>query len=569
MYIVTSEINVITTDKLRHYTETTAFKLKTERIICYHLYKMDQGISNMDTKFSTESKSSERFTSILEVRRMKRKEEEEADIEWCPTEKQDEADVARRMDSIIDKLKRKFKEEKQARKQPEVVSIKYKSFCNSVDAFLRHQEYLKVRVKYSTSGEVMQSHRALSGEIITTAAVTPDEISDTGKISVDTPTETSQLQEENDEDNNRIRQLKYGDEEGNDFIPSVQSTLIVNKSKVVHIEAAPVLKSTVFQEITLNKQLTAANESDIKFVMNSTRKSQKFNGHFIPLKQKKLNHGHWVPQIYEPCRNTYIDFNRKPVYLKCYEETFKPVGLPVFMVNTKCEFGGHICMPKLPLVNKFIMIKENIFLSEDVPSRMKLQAKIMLKPSVGIQVSRNFGLGSVFNNVISSDVVERTRKLVVLKIAHFEGFFGHYFSPVIQVGRDKGTNGLALSSINDDGKLIFCGGKYINIVQPFIVTTTLPDKQVTVDTAKEVSTHLDTEDSIKEDSIGLKLKSIKRFETPENFSVGTAALSTDGCETIKQDNVCTEQLERIEDDIDDESQFGILSVYCRSGIHSC
>jgi uncharacterized ferredoxin-like protein len=67
----------------------------------------------MDTNFNIESGLSEIFTSVFDGRRTKRKEKGEDNIEWCLTEKPDEADVASRMDSIIDKLKRQFKEKEQ------------------------------------------------------------------------------------------------------------------------------------------------------------------------------------------------------------------------------------------------------------------------------------------------------------------------------------------------------------------------------------------------------------------------------------------------------------------------
>jgi hypothetical protein len=69
------------------------------------------------------------------------------------------------------------------------------------------------------------------------------------------------------------------------------------------------------------------------------------------------------------------------------------------------------------------------------------------------------------------------------------------------------------------------GCNNINIFQPFIITTTL---QVTVDTDKGVN--LETEDPINEHRIDFNLKSIKRFETPEKFSVGTVAQLTDAWE---------------------------------------
>ncbi|XP_060557838.1 uncharacterized protein LOC132718212 [Ruditapes philippinarum] len=112
---------------------------------------MDKDTSNMDTEIKIESESPKRFTSVLERRRIKRKEDDEANIEWSRSEMPDKSAIESRRDYIIENLKNQFKEEKFARRQAPKVSTSYKVFCNSVDAFLRHLENPKVKYPKSNS----------------------------------------------------------------------------------------------------------------------------------------------------------------------------------------------------------------------------------------------------------------------------------------------------------------------------------------------------------------------------------------------------------------------------------
>ncbi|XP_053393545.1 uncharacterized protein LOC128546113 [Mercenaria mercenaria] len=123
--------------------------------------------------------STERFLSILDKRRLKRNVEEEAEVEWRPFVKSDAETVAVRVDSLISKLKRQFSEEKQVRMLTLNSSHYQYIFSNSVDSFLRYHEKPKVEIQYSEAGDT------LPGEGLYSFAVRPSKIQKRRKDTVD------------------------------------------------------------------------------------------------------------------------------------------------------------------------------------------------------------------------------------------------------------------------------------------------------------------------------------------------------------------------------------------------
>ncbi|XP_060599134.1 uncharacterized protein LOC132752766 [Ruditapes philippinarum] len=111
----------------------------------------------------------------------------------------------------------------------------------------------------------------------------------------------------------------------------------------------------------------------------------------------------------------------------------------------------------------------------------------------------------------------------------------------------------------------------ISTLLPLATTTSLKNKFLTTenvffDNVAITSLHLNTEYPAVKDLDSHKLKSAKHDDT-------SGKVFFDNFETIEKNDsqqvgVQPEELEVIIDDDDDESPFGILSVYCRSGIHS-
>ncbi|XP_053383536.1 uncharacterized protein LOC123564786 [Mercenaria mercenaria] len=110
----------------------------------------------------------ERFVSILDKRRQKRKVEEDIEVEWKPSIKPDVETVASRVDSLISKLKRQLNEEKQTRST--VVKSNYSQFSNGVDAFLRYHEKPRADIQFSEDDGITE------GEGLYSFAVRPSKI---------------------------------------------------------------------------------------------------------------------------------------------------------------------------------------------------------------------------------------------------------------------------------------------------------------------------------------------------------------------------------------------------------
>ncbi|XP_053385299.1 uncharacterized protein LOC128550376 [Mercenaria mercenaria] len=124
--------------------------------------------------------AAERYISVLDKRRIKRKLEEDG-YEWKPSPKPDTENISNKIDSVLSKLKNRFGEEKQARADNIKPSYSQYIFSNSVDAFLRHHEKPQVEIQYS------ETEGSVQGEGLYTFAVKPSRIRKRRKDTPDTP----------------------------------------------------------------------------------------------------------------------------------------------------------------------------------------------------------------------------------------------------------------------------------------------------------------------------------------------------------------------------------------------
>jgi hypothetical protein len=238
--------------------------------------------TNMNTEIEIESELSIKFTSILDMRRIKRKEEDEANIEWSRPEMPDKSAIENRMNNIIENLKKQFKEEKLARRQAPKISNAYKSFCNSVDAFLRHQEIPNVSVKYSVD------------TLAKTSPVHEESLDDN-----DDNDDDDDDDDDDDADDDDGQQAKHKEHEIS--ISQMQSNAISRDSKTIHCSEISSFSTSHFSgEPTIKKLVTQTKADDIKPTPSLFQKRHTSNAYFFSLKQKKLINGCLLPYLVAP-----------------------------------------------------------------------------------------------------------------------------------------------------------------------------------------------------------------------------------------------------------------------------
>ncbi|XP_060599132.1 uncharacterized protein LOC132752764 [Ruditapes philippinarum] len=501
-----------------------------------------------NTEIKIKSESPKRFSSVLELRRIKRKEEDEANIEWSRPEMPDKSAIESRMDNIIENLKKQFKEEKFARRQAPKVSTSYQVFCNSVDAFLRHLENPKV--KYP------ESNRELPGN-----AVKPDKITSTKQMSVDTPAQTSPVHEESldddeedaDDDGDDVQQAKH--KECEIVISQMQNNIILRDSKTIHCsEVSSLSMPHFFGEPTVKKLVTQTIADDIKPMPSLFQTRHTRNAYFFSLKQKKLINGCLLPSLLSP--SPFIGLNRKQMYREFYEVKFKPAELSILISNSKYKVGDHNDECEHLPVNKCHEIAQKSIIADD----QQLQTERKNDPiTLDIEKPKVTDFKRIFSLALRYNRVPCTRTLSI---------FGLYFTPILYFGREAVMPYVPHSQANFTDEHKPKGCYYISTLLTLAATTTKfsTTENVFFDNVAIASSHLNTDYPAVKYLDSPKMK-------PANSDDIPGKVLLDNFETMeKSDNqqveVQPEELEVIIDDDDDDSPFGILSVYCRSGIHS-
>ncbi|XP_060561979.1 uncharacterized protein LOC132721656 [Ruditapes philippinarum] len=552
---------------------------------------MDKDTSNMDTEIKTESESPHKFTSVLERRRIKRKEEDEANIEWSPLEKPDNSAIESRMDNIIENLKKQFKQEKFARRQAPKVSTSYKVFCNSVDAFLRHLENPKVKYQ--------ESNRELPGN-----AVKPDKITSTKQMSVDTPAQDSPVHDESLDDDDANAAVDDGDDvqqvkhkECEHLISQMLNNVILRDSKTINCsEVSSLSMPHFFGEPTVKKLVTQTKADDIKPMPSLFQKRHTSNAYFFSLKQKKLINGCLLPYLLAP--SPFIGLNRKQKYMEFYEVKFKPAEVSLLMSNPKYKVGDHISKCEHLPVNKCIATTQKSDMPNGFIKYQQVQTENKNKSiTQDIGKSKVPDFKRIFSLALRYNKVPCPRTLSI---------FGLYFTPILYFGREAEMPRLPHSLANFTDERKSKSHYHIRTLLTLTATTSVKYEFLTMEMdIITTSSYLNTKHPAVTDLDSYKLKPVKHIDSFENVFFDNVAITSshlnteypavkdldsdklkpakhddtsgkvffDNFETMekndsKQVEVQPEELEVIIDDDDDDSPFGILSVYCRSGIHS-